>query len=68
MSKRSGKCASKYKGVCPTNRNRPWQARIKVNGKTINLGTYKTEIEAAKAYDVAAKKYHGEFANLNFPP
>ena len=37
------------------------------NRKTIHIGTYISEIEAAKAYDEAAKIHHGEFANLNFP-
>ena len=41
-------------------------SHIKINGKIIYLGTFKTNIDAAKAYDKAAKKYHGEFANLNF--
>lgn len=55
---------SKYKGLS-LNKGR-WQARIKINRRTICLGTYADEVEAAKAYDAAAKKFHGEFARLNF--
>ena len=57
-------CVSKYKGVS-WNRGR-WHAEIKRQGKTVNLGRFDTEIDAAKAYDAKAKEIQGEFAYLNF--
>ena len=67
-----GKCkkrckGSKFKGVFKCVGRTGWQGRIKVEGKSIFVGYFKSEIEAAKAYDAAAKKHHGEFAALNFP-
>lgn len=57
---------SKYLGVAYCGSGRYIRARIYTNGKSIELGRFPTEELAAAAYDEAAKKYHGEFANLNF--
>lgn len=53
---------SSYLGV---SYQHPWTAGISVDGRTIKLGRFATEIEAAQAYNEAAIKYHGEFARLN---
>ena len=55
-----------FKGVRFTNRRKhPYYASIFSNGKGIFLGCFGTAIEAAKAYNQAAKKYHGKYAKLN---
>ena len=66
-SKTKSKTRSKYKGLEWDRIQRKWKARIQVNNKKIYLGSFTSETAAAKAYDSAAKKYHREFANLNFP-
>lgn len=58
--------ASKYLGVCWDKFTSKWKAQISISGKNKYIGRYKTESEAAKAYDAEAKKHHGKFANLNF--
>lgn len=44
-----------------------WRAQLGLNGKLINLGTYGTIEEAAKARRKGALKYFGRFANKEIP-
>jgi hypothetical protein len=67
-SKSKRKCSSVYKGVHWHKQHKKWGAMIAVDHKRIHLGYFSNEDQAAKCYDEAAKKYHGEFACLNFPP
>lgn len=61
--------SSQYIGVSKRE-NGKWQADISYKKDGIRcrhyLGTFETEIEAAKARDIATLKYFGKFGNLNF--
>lgn len=60
--------SSRFKGVYWWSHRSIWAAHIKHNRKRICLGYFKSEEDAARAYDAAAGRLFGEFANLNFPP
>lgn len=61
--RRSTKKSSIYKGVY--RKGPSYMVRISQNGKTVSLGNYASEREAAIVYNIAAKRLFGDFAHLN---
>jgi hypothetical protein len=51
---------SGFKGVC--RHRKGWQATIRIDGRTVYLGMFKTPEAAHAAYCAAAREHHGEFA------
>lgn len=57
--------SSKYRGVSFYKNKNCWVAKIAINRKKYHLGYFKSEDEAALAYNEEAKALHGSLAKLN---
>lgn len=56
---------SRYKGVYYDKDAKRWRAGVALNNRTYSVGRFKTEIEAAMAYNKKALELYGEFAQIN---
>lgn len=64
---RGEECTSKFKGVTWCADREKWLAQIRKGGVHKHLGRFHDEVEAARAYDQAARRLFGIHARLNFP-
>ena len=65
--KRPKNNTSGFKGVSLHKASGLWRASLYLNGRSAYDKCFKYKMDAAKAYDEAAKRLFGEFAKLNFP-
>lgn len=65
LPKRRKGTSSRYKGVSYIRSQGIWRAGIMVGGTSISLGDFKSEDEAALAYNKSAKKHFEKFAYQN---
>lgn len=59
---------SPFRGVSWKRNQQKWLATIREAGRTLTLGTFADDEEAAAAYDRAARRVFGARAKLNFHP
>jgi len=70
LARKSERATSTFRGVFLASREtpRPWIAQLTIPGsRTMSLGTWQTELDAARAYDRAARHYDLPKSALNLP-
>lgn len=65
-NRRKTRGSSQYKGVSWSKSKGRWRACITIE-RTVHLGYFTDEVQAALAYDAAARTRFGVFAKCNFP-
>lgn len=55
----------RWKGCYKDKTRSRWFASLTVDSKSFYLGSYDTEVEAAAAYNTAAREWYGKYASLN---
>jgi hypothetical protein len=65
VQKKRATIHSQFKGVSWVVASQKWKAQIHKDYRSIHLGTFDTEEDAAMAYDKAATELFGEFARTN---
>lgn len=64
MRNRRGRAASGFKGASLHRASGLWRSRIRVNGREVFLGYFRTAKSAHEAYAAAAREHFGEFARI----
>lgn len=64
--KRCDAATSRFRGVSWCTNVGKWRVQIQTNGKPKHVGLFGNEVDAARAYDAAARCTFGDFASLNF--
>ncbi len=65
LTKRKG-CSSSFKGVVWNKAIKKWVVSVSIDQKSVHLGVFSSEVEAAKVYDTFVLTNYGEFAAPNF--
>jgi len=63
--KKKSNTSSKYIGVHFSKRQKKWISSIRANESKDILGSFNSELEAAKVYDIASLQIHKRYANNN---